>query len=81
MDGFGGRLRAAMLAAGMETPAQLAERCGGSFSRQTAAKWLKMKGLDLKAAHLLTLAKCLGVRMRWLADGTGPLPPRNKSKK
>lgn len=69
--GFGGRLRAAMLAAGLETGAQLSERCGGKFSRQVATRWMRAAQPRISAEHLLIVADCLKVRMHWLMTGKG----------
>lgn len=67
--GFGGRLKAAMLAAGLSTAAQLAERCGAP--RSTVDRWLAMDEADLSAKRLHAVAECLHVRMRWLVSGVG----------
>jgi transcriptional regulator with XRE-family HTH domain len=69
LDGFGERLRDAMLAAGISTPMQLAKSCG--VSRQTAAKWLKMREAHVSAIYMLKISECLHVRMRWLIEGKG----------
>jgi transcriptional regulator with XRE-family HTH domain len=72
MEGFGERLRDAMLAAGIETPGELAKKCG--VSRQTAQSWLAMREPLLRGTYLLKVADCLKVRMRWLSTGRGPVP-------
>ncbi len=69
MNTFGDRVRGAMFAAGMSTPAQLGKACGAS--RQVVTTWLTMKEAHLSALHLYSLAQCLNVRMRWLVDGKG----------
>lgn len=72
---FGDRLRAAALASGIATPAQLAERCG--VSRQNARKWMLMSEASLSGISLLKLSDCLDVRLRWLISGKLPVrwPP------
>lgn len=69
MSTFGERLRAAMAAAGFETPAQLAKTC--KTSRQAVEKWLRATKPQLSATHLFNLSTCLRVRMRWLLTGEG----------
>lgn len=69
--GFGERLRAAMLAAGIGTPAQLAKRCGNRFTRQTAARWLEMDTAELSSELLVVVSECLNTRATWLVTGKG----------
>jgi len=71
-NNFGHRLKAAMFAAGITSPALLARRCG--VSRQSVEKWMKASKPRLSATHLLGLANCLHVRMRWLMTGDGIIP-------
>ncbi len=58
-----------MLAAGMDTPAQLGKVC--DVSRQTASKWLAMEEAELSGARLEAIATKLRVRLRWLVTGIG----------
>lgn len=60
-----------MLAAGMETAAQLGTRCG--VPRQTAQRWLRMKEADLAGKMLLKVATAVGVRPTWLGSGCTPI--------
>lgn len=69
---FGERLRAAMLAAGMETPAQLGRLCG--VNARTAERWLGLEDADLSAKTAYRVARCLKVRSSWLVAGEGEAP-------
>lgn len=71
---------AAMLAAGITTPAQLAERSNGKFTRQTAARWLKMDRAELSGELLCVLSEILNARMWWLVTGTGGAGRANVSR-
>lgn len=73
MNDFGGRLRAAMLAAGFTTPAEVAARCKPRIPRSTVQRWLTMEEAELSGVHLHALCQCLGVRMRWMVSGRGAI--------
>lgn len=66
-----------MMAAGVFTPAQLVERCRPKFTdklrftRQTAARWLKMDTAELSMELGVLVAECLGARITWLVTGKG----------
>lgn len=63
-----------MLAAGIETAAQLAERVG--LPRQTVAAWLARKRPTVDAERLDKVARTLDVRLGWLVSGEGLLARR-----
>lgn len=72
---FSKRIRAAMLAAGIETAEQLAKRC--EVERSVAEGWLRLEDATLPGVELVRVARRLRVRVQWLTEGAVPmrLPP------
>lgn len=68
---FGARLRAAMVAAGLKSAEQVAEKIG--VTPQAVRRWMRMKNPDLSAQNLLDLSEALQVRAFWLGTGRGPI--------
>jgi transcriptional regulator with XRE-family HTH domain len=68
---FGQRLRAAMLAAGVQTPAQLAAMCG--INARTAGRYMRLEQADISAVTAEKIARALSVRLGWLITGLGPV--------
>lgn len=64
-----------MLSAGISTPTRFAIRC--KVARSTAEKWLAMREARVLGVHLIGVADCVDVRLRWLITGKGPVrwPP------
>lgn len=70
MGTFGERLRDAMISSGVGV-ATMARKCG--VSRQTVARWFRMKTADLSGTHLLIAAELVSMRPRWLGLGIMPM--------
>lgn len=73
MDTFAQRLKAVMLANGMDTAAQLAARC--KLSLRTAKRFMLMVAADRQTLDMLALCNGLGVRFQYLAGGHFPTEP------
>lgn len=73
---FAGRIKASMLAAGLDTQS-VAEKVG--VTPQVVRRWLKDKSPHMSAAHLIKLAVVLNVRAHWLAEGEGPVSRTNSA--
>lgn len=76
-EGFGERLGVAMIAAGFGIRAEgvrrFAKACG--VTPQTVRNWLGLESAaGVLSGHLHCAATALGVRMRWLYEGKGPVP-------
>lgn len=69
---FGERLHAAMLAAGITEPRELAKRCG--VNGAIAIRWLVMEEAELPAHIAYKLARGLNVRVAWLISGEDSMP-------
>lgn len=67
-----GRIKIAMAAAGIDTPAKLAKKMG--VNRQTVYRWVDGEGDKLTPDMLFRLSDALNVNARWLAFGP-PLSP------
>lgn len=68
---FGERLVAAMFAAGITTPEQIAKTCG--VNGRTAVRYMTLEKADLSADIAYKLARGLNVRMGWLVAGELPV--------
>jgi len=75
VGGFGERLHDAMLAAGIESGAELARRCGVTLAVVTG--WLASDGESVSGRQLMVLRRVLRVRSSWLMDGEQPLSRRS----
>lgn len=71
MSTFGGRLRGAMMAAGVTTTEVLARRL--KVSPQVVRKWLRDTKPRLSAENIVSLSEHLNVRVMWLTRGSGPI--------
>ena len=71
------RIAAAMAAAGIRSPAELARRMG--IQRQTVYRWTNGEGDKLTPEMLYKLADALNANARWLAEGPpwSPVRPRH----
>lgn len=57
--------------------AALARACG--VSRPSVSEWVNGPTKTLRGDNLINAAICLGVAAQWLADGTGPMRPKDRS--
>lgn len=73
---FAGRLKAAMLAAALDTKS-VADKL--EVTPQVVRRWLRDKEPHMSAKHLVSLAAVLNVRAHWLATGEGPASRFNSS--
>lgn len=71
MPSFGARLKASMVAAGLKTPEEVAEKMG--VTPQVVRRWTRLKRPQLSAENLLDLSDALNVRAFWLGRGMGPI--------
>jgi transcriptional regulator with XRE-family HTH domain len=74
---FGERLRAGMIAAGVETAGQLGAMCG--ISAATAGRYMTLAEADLSAKTAEKIARALNVRFGWLVTGLGPVAFRQEA--
>ena len=71
MSTLADRLRAAIAARPGATQAGLARHC--NVRPPSVSDWLRAETVELKASSLVKAAEYLGVRARWLLDGSGPM--------
>ena len=73
---FATRLKAAMLAAGLDTKS-VAKKL--EVTPQVVRRWLRQKEPQMSAKNLVRLGVVLNVRAHWLATGEGPASRFNSS--
>jgi transcriptional regulator with XRE-family HTH domain len=74
---FGQRLKAGMLAAGINTAEQLGAMVG--ISARTAGRYMELEEADLSAKTAEKIARALNVRFGWLVTGLGPVAFRQEA--